>query len=200
MDYATIHDRLMFHKYDRDRLLRNYDTLVRDLATAEHEADVADESRRLIQEAAMRTLSNLSVRIGNIVSTAITEVLGDSYTFKLDFKVAYGKIATEMYLEKDGKQYDLRKDTGDGVVDIVSLALRVAVLCIDRRKLRRILILDEPCGAISVEYQQTLGRMLKHLADKLNLQIIMVAAHGSVMQIPDAKVFNSNEFTEGAIL
>ena len=105
-----------------------------------------------------------------------------------------------MYLERNGKRYDLRRDNGDGIVDIVALALRVAVLCLDRRKLRRLLILDEPCGAVSVNYQQVLGAMIKQLSDMLDLQVIMVAAHGSTMQIPDAKVFDSEYFTEGAII
>jgi predicted ATPase len=153
-----------------------------------------------VQEAAQATLSNLSLKVGTIVTKALKAVLGDSYKFVLDFKIAYGKLAADMYLEKEGKRYDLRRDNGDGVVDIVALALRVAVMCLDRRHMRRLLILDEPCGAVSVNYQPVLGAMIKQLSDMLDLQVIMIASHGSNMQIPDAKVFDSNEFIEGAKL
>lgn len=199
-DLTAIKDHITYAVRRKNEIGQAYDKAKADYATAEAEKQTALETQRLIQEAAQATLSNLSIKIGTIVTKALKAVLGESYTFNLDFKIAYSKLATDMYLEKDGKRYDLRRDNGDGVVDIVALALRVAVLCLDRRRLRRILILDEPCGAVSVGYQQVLGAMIKQLSDMLDLQVFMIAAHGSVMQIEGAKVFDSSEFEEGARL
>ena len=193
-------ERLNYAKRRKKELSEKHDKLQTAHAHFEQEKKIALETQRLVQEAAQATLSNLSVKIGTIVTKALKAVLGESYKFNLDFKIAYGKLATDMYLEKDGKRYDLRRDNGDGVVDIVALALRVAVLCLDRRHIRRLLILDEPCGAVSVNYQQVLGEMIKQLSDMLDLQVFMIAAHGSVMQIEGAKVFDSSEFEEGAVL
>lgn len=200
MELSDIKDHLSYAVRRKRDISQEYDEAKADYAKAESEKKIALETQRLVQEAAQATLSNLSVRIGNIVTKALKAVLGESYKFNLDFKISYGKLATDMYLEKDGKRYDLRRDNGDGVVDIVALALRVAVLCLDRRHIRRLLILDEPCGAVSVNYQQVLGEMIRQLSDMLNLQVIMIAAHGSVMQIEGAKVFDSGEFEEGARL
>ena len=200
MTMQEIHDKLAYAKQHRENLenQRKYNNI--SFEKSEQEYAVSLETQRLIREASQLTLSNLSVRIGTIVTKALTQVLGEGYKFNLDFDIKYNKLAADMYLEKDGKRYDLKRDNGDGVVDIVALALRVAILCLDRRKLRRLLILDEPCGAVSVNYQPVLGKMIKQLSDMLDLQVIMVASHGSNMQIPDAKVFDSNEFIEGARL
>jgi hypothetical protein len=195
-----IHDKLAYAKQHRENLENQRKSIEISFDKSEQEYAVSLETQRLIREASQLTLSNLSVRIGTIVTKALTQVLGEGYTFNLDFDIKYNKLAADMYLEKDGKRYDLKRDNGDGVVDIVALALRVAILCLDRRKLRRLLILDEPCGAVSVNYQPVLGKMIKQLSTMLDLQVIMVASHGSNMQIPDAKVFDSNEFTEGAKL
>lgn len=200
MTMQEIHDKLAYAKQHREKLKIYSDTFKEELDNTEKEYAVSLETQRLIREASQLTLSNLSVRIGTIVTKALTQVLGEGYKFNLDFDIKYSKLAADMYLEKDGKRYDLKRDNGDGVVDIVALALRVAILCLDRRKLRRLLILDEPCGAVSVNYQPVLGKMIKQLSDMLDLQVIMVASHGSNMQIPDAKVFDSNEFIEGAKL
>lgn len=200
MTMQEIHDKLAYAKQHREKLKIYSDTFKEELDNTEKEYAVSLETQRLIREASQMTLSNLSVRIGTIVTKALSQVLGAGYRFNLDFDIKYNKLATDMYLEKDGNRYDLRKDNGDGVVDIVALALRIAVLCLDRRKLRRLLILDEPCGAVSVNYQQVLGAMIKQLSDMLDLQVIMVASHGSNMQIDGAKVFDSSEFTEGANL
>lgn len=200
MTTQEIHDKLAYAKQHRENLENQRKSTEVSFDKSEQEYAVSLETQRLIREASQLTLSNLSVRIGTIVTKALTQVLGEGYKFNLDFDIKYNKLAADMYLEKDGKRYDLKRDNGDGVVDIVALALRVAILCLDRRKLRRLLILDEPCGAVSVNYQPVLGKMIKQLSDMLDLQVIMVASHGSNMQIPDAKVFDSNEFTEGARL
>ena len=200
MTMQEIHDKLAYAKQHRENLENQRKSVEVSFDKSEQAYAVSLETQRLIREASQLTLSNLSVRIGTIVTKALTQVLGEGYKFNLDFDIKYNKLAADMYLEKDGKRYDLKRDNGDGVVDIVALALRVAILCLDRRKLRRLLILDEPCGAVSVNYQPVLGKMIKQLSDMLDLQVIMVASHGSNMQIPDAKVFDSNEFTEGAKL
>lgn len=200
MKLQDIHDKLAYKTQHRDILYSKVDLVDRELTQALDDERVAIETQRLIREAAQITLSNLSVRIGTIVTKALTKVLGSRYRFGIDFDIKYNKLATSMYLEKDGNKYDLRRDNGDGVVDIVSLALRIAVLCLDRRKLRRLLILDEPCGAVSVNYQPLLGSMLKQLSDMLDIQVIMVASHGSTMQIPEAKVFDSADFATGVRL
>ena len=200
MTMQEIHDKLAYAKQHRENIENQRKSIEVSFEKSEQEYSVSLETQRLIREASQLTLSNLSVRIGTIVTKALTQVLGEGYKFNLDFDIKYNKLAADMYLEKDGKRYDLKRDNGDGVVDIVALALRVAILCLDRRKLRRLLILDEPCGAVSVNYQPVLGKMIKQLSDMLDLQVIMVASHGSNMQIPDAKVFDSNEFIEGAKL
>ena len=200
MTMQEIHDKLAYLKQYRENLENQRKSVDVSFEKSEKEYAVSLETQRLIREASQLTLSNLSVRVGTIVTKALTQVLGEGYKFNLDFDIKYNKLAADMYLEKDGKRYDLKRDNGDGVVDIVALALRVAILCLDRRKLRRLLILDEPCGAVSVNYQPVLGKMIKQLSDMLDLQVIMVASHGSNMQIPEAKVFDSSEFTEGAKL
>lgn len=150
----------------------------------------------LIQEASQMTLECISIRINTIVTKALAAVLPEPYTFELSFRITYGKLSTDMKLKKDGRLYALTDNVGDGVVDIVALALRVAILCLDKRKLRRCLLLDEPVGALSVDYQPLAGRMLEHLSKALGMQIIMVAAHGSNYEFEDAVIFDSKNFTK----
>jgi hypothetical protein len=160
------------------------------------ELDIAVKTQALIQEAAQITLSSISIKIDNIVTKVLQTVFSRPYTFHLEFRILYGKLATDMYLERDGKRYDPKIDNGDGTVDIIALALRVAVICLDKRNLRRLLILDEPCGALSVNFQEYLGRMLEYFSKNLNFQIFMIAAHGSNLNIESAKYFDVQNFIE----
>lgn len=195
-----LRDHLLVLNAKRKDLHREEERLTVEVKLAEELENTTVQVQRLIQEASQITLEAISIKINTIVSNAIKAVFPDPYQFDLGFKILYGKLATDMKLTRHGKVYDMREDNGDGLVDCVALALRVAVLCLDKRKLRRLLIMDEPIGALSVNYQSVAGRLLKHLSETLHIQMIMVAAHGSNLEIEGAKVFDSAEFKEGAVL
>ena len=154
--------------------------------------DLTSKTQRLMQECANMTLSGISMRISKIVTNALKAVFQDTYEFNLDFDIKYGRLSTAMYLIRDGQYYDPTIDNGDGVVDIIALALRTAVLCLDKRKLRRVLILDEPCGALSVDKQPYAGKLMKHLHETLGIQFIMVGAHGNAYREYADKEFDFN--------
>jgi len=193
-----LRDRILVKKKNREALLSKKEQLERSKLLALQNCDMAKKTQALIEEAAQMTLETISFRINTIVTNAISAVLPEPYTFELGFKIFYGKLATEMRLIRDGKVYDPKEDNGDGLVDIVALALRIAVLCLDKRKLRRVLIMDEPMSALSVNYHELAGKMLSHLSRTLGVQIIMISSHGSHMQIEGEKVFDSKDFITGA--
>ncbi len=194
MDIDTCKQSLIDVYYRRKGYLDDIERDTKRLETAKANLENLLLTQGLIQEASQMTLEYISIRINNIVTKALAAVLPEPYTFELSFRITYGKLSTDMRLKKDGKLYALTDNVGDGVVDIVALALRVAILCLDKRKLRRLLVLDEPVGALSVDYQPLAGKMLEHLSKALNMQIIMVAAHGSNYEFTDAVVFDSNNF------
>ncbi len=153
------------------------------------------KTQKLMQECGYATLAGLSVRISNIVTTALQSVFPDPYEFSLDFDIKYGRLSASMVLFRDGEAFNPNLDNGDGVLDIVALALRTAVLCLDKRKLRRVLILDEPCGALSVDMQPFAGKLMKHLNETLGIQFIMVGAHGNAYREYADKEFHSSDFS-----
>lgn len=164
--------------------------------------NLTTRTQKLMQECAEATLSGISVRISKIVTNAIKAVFQDTYEFNLDFDIKYGRLSASMYLIKDGEYYDPTLDNGDGVVDIIALALRTAALCLDKRQLRRVLILDEPCGALSVDKQPYAGKLMQHLHETLGIQFIIVGAHGNAYMEYADKIFdfNSVDFNNKVIL
>ena len=64
-----------------------------------------------------------------------------------------------------------------------------------RTSLIYLTILDE-----SVDYQPYVGALLEKLVEQLSLQVIMIASHGNNLQLTKAKVFNSKDFTDGAVI
>lgn len=74
---------------------------------------------------------------------------------------------------------------GGGVVDIISLALRIAFLQQNQPILYGPLILDEPGKHVSNDYIFNLGEFLKQSSNIFNRQIIMVTHNPHLSQISD---------------
>jgi hypothetical protein len=186
--------------YARDKLQSEITTLQGDLTALKDECDLALALQAYVQQTATYTLETISVNVSKIVTDALKYVFDTDYKFVLEFNVKYGNMSCKMFLYKGDEVFDIRTQNGDGIADMVAIALRIAVLCMDKRKLRRTLILDEPAGAVSVNYQPMVGKLLEYLSKSLNLQIIMIAAHGANYGFTEAKCFESDKFVKDAVL
>lgn len=82
---------------------------------------------------------------------------------------------------------------GGGVVDIISLALRIAFLQQNQPSLSGPLILDEPGKHVSNDYIFNLGEFLKQSSNVFNRQIIMVTHNPHLSQISDKSFFVKNK-------
>lgn len=70
-----------------------------------------------------------------------------------------------------------------GVVNVLSFMLRVVMLSISSR--RRFLVLDEPFPGLSKEYRDNLGEFLKLLAEKLDMQFLIVSHQPEIDEAAD---------------
>lgn len=186
--------------YKRDELESTESHLENDIGALSLESEIALALQTYVQQTATYTLETISVNVSKIVTDALKYVFDTDYKFVLEFNVKYGAMSCRMFLYKGDEVFDIRTQNGDGIADLVAIALRIAVLCMDKRKLRRTLILDEPAGAVSVNYQPMVGKLLEYLSKSLNIQIIMIAAHGANYGFSEAKCFDSEQFVKDAVL
>ena len=82
---------------------------------------------------------------------------------------------------------------GGGVVDIISLALRIAFLQQNQPSLSGPLILDEPGKHVSNDYIFNLGEFLKQSSNVFNRQIIMITHNPHLSQISDKSFYVKNK-------
>jgi len=200
MTLTEIEQKINRAVYARDKLQSEITTLQGDLTALKDDCDLALALQAYVQQTATYTLETISVNVSKIVTDALKYVFDTDYKFVLEFNVKYGNMSCRMFLYKGKEVFDIRTQNGDGIADLVAIALRIAVLCMDKRKLRRTLILDEPAGAVSVNYQPMVGKLLEYLSKSLNLQIIMIAAHGANYGFTEAKCFESDKFVKDAVL
>jgi len=133
-----------------------------------------EKAQSFIQSVAKKTQEQLKYHIEDVVQLAIDSIFPDEYTFSVDFSIKYGKTSCNLIFTKNGFPVDLLKAAGGGVVDIASLALRIAVWSIGHTD--NVLILDEPIARIQpAELQAIAWDTIKELSHRLNLQFIIIS-------------------------
>ena len=98
--------------------------------------------------------------------------------FEIELSELRNKANAEFYVTNITDEFTIKTkpelSRGGGVVDIVSLALRIAFLQIHKPPIEGPLILDEPAKHVSEDYIYNVGDFLKETSEMFSRQIIMV--------------------------
>lgn len=147
----------------------------------------SEEALIVAQTAATETQKSLEFHISSLVSTALSSVFSDPYSFVVEFVNRRGTMECDMFFEREGRRMSPLDSSGYGAVDIASLALLVTFLSMND-KASPVLILDEPTRNLSLNLHGRASEMIKQLSDKLGIQFIIVSHSESLCQSAD-KVF-----------
>ena len=94
--------------------------------------------------------------------------------------------------------YDIVDARGGGVVDIVSLALRISFIMLYENNLANIIVLDEPCKHVSEDYIHNVANFINEISEEYNKQIIMISHNAHLSAIGDInyRITNRNNTSE----
>lgn len=161
--------------------------------------DNLEKARVIFQTASQITQNQLATKISAIVSTALQAVFPDPYTFKINFVKRRNTTECDLLFERNDQLRNPMDSCGYGVVDIASLALRVAYWKLNPDN-RNILILDEPTRALSKDKQIRASVLLKNLS-KLNkgLQFVIVTHNKDLAAAADKTFLIEQENGQSSI-
>lgn len=154
------------------------------LAAAKDRFAAAAEAQHLLQHVAQQIQNQVHTKIAAVVTRCLQAVFGPSYTFAIRFDRKRGKTEARMVMTKKGKEVDPMDGSGGGVVDVVSFALRVAALMLERPSPRKFLGLDESFKHLSArnEYRDRARSLLTALASELGVQMVLVT-HSEELEV-----------------
>lgn len=132
----------------------------------------------------------LKARIEETVTAALQAVFTDeSLEFKIDIRELSGKPAAEWQVISHYSDVSVAANPedarGGGITDVVSLALRLAMMELTRPKPQGPVILDEPGKMISREYLPNVAYFLKQYAERSGRQIILITHAEPLAEIAD---------------
>lgn len=169
----TIQNYLENEKGKREVFSNDFKTAKKELQQNKIKLKNVQKAQLIIQHVAQQTQEELEYYLSNIVSLALNSVFEDPYEFKIEFVIKRGTTEAEIYFVRDNEKYKPIDASGFGPIDVASFALRLAVLQLNKKH-RRTIILDEPFRFVSKNYIPKVADMIQELSKKLEIQIIIV--------------------------
>ena len=161
-----------------------------ELAQLTAKEDITLKASLFLQSLSDQTRLQVLDKISGIVTEALQTVKDKNLVFTMQLVTKANQPTLEMgILDKlSGQTYDVLTSFGGGICDIVSLALRVALLVKWQPSLSRVLILDEACKHVAQKDQELLAVFVRKLSEALNCQFIWIS-HSDILQQAAHKIF-----------
>ena len=163
---------------------------VEHMDAAQKDIEIWQQVQALFAKASEFARAQLKARIEETVTAALQAILAtDSIEFQIDIRLLSGNPAADWSVVS--KYGDLTVSAGPedgrggGVADIVSLALRLALLELARPRPEGPVLLDEPGKHVSREYLPNMAEFLKQYARKTGRQIIMITHAEALADVAD---------------
>lgn len=148
------------------------------------------ESLILLQRTSEKAREFGKERLEEITTSALQFVFGPDVRFEIELGESAGRPQAEFYLVSNQAGKEVRtkpmESNGGGIVDIIALALRIAVLQIHHDpQINGPIILDEPGKHVSEEYAERMATFLQQMSAHFKRQIIMVTHQPYLAEIAE---------------
>lgn len=197
-DYRSRYDRA---RGQLDLLRRQADEKTAALAATRANIDLWDRVRLLLTKTSEYAREQTVRQVESLVTSALQAVFGDetlSFRIVLDTRGGQPTADWEVVSQYGDLQVanDPSEARGGGIVDVVSMALRLAVAALAGGS--GDIVLDEPGRCVSAEYAGNLAYFLKRFAESTKRRVIMVTHNSDLAAAADVgyRVTQSNGRSE----
>lgn len=146
----------------------------------EVQSDIFEKVKLLLSETTKFVKSRIIEELEDLVSTGLQFIFEEYMEFVIDTE-----SSIKFMVMTDGHEIDPEEAMGGGVVDIISIILRFAILQSYSPELIGPFILDEPAKMVSNEYIPKLSQFLQQLNKQFQRQIIMCTHDITLANIAD---------------
>ncbi len=159
----------------KDHLLRTIKTSKEQVTLNEQNMDKISKALDFLYNFSEFTRNEVKSKLENLSNLALKSVFPDKV---MKFKVIPNRnkkgLFYDLYIDTDGKITPLKDCKGGGVLDVISLCLRVSYLRIFKGSLRQVLILDEPFKNLDSVRLPAAIDWLSATAKQMKMQLIIV--------------------------
>lgn len=167
------------------------------LAELTHNKEIFTKEVEVLTVVQEMTRNKIKEGFENIVSYALRSVFNQDYKFILNFdkRGNLSELDFNIFAPERTEAGDPLDSSGGGVLDIASLALRIALLELSKPKIPGMIVLDESFKHVSSAYLANCSKFLTNINKKINRQIILVTHQNNFIEGAD-NVIDLNEIKE----
>lgn len=162
----------------KDKLIEKLEANKTKLYNLDKEMELLEQVTILFQKTSVFAREQAKVQIESLVTKCLQYVFNTDIKFVIEIEELRNKANAEFYIITEADDIIIKtkpeQSRGGGVVDIVSLALRIAFLQIHKPPIDGPLLLDEPAKHVSDEYIYNVGDFLQQTSEMFSRQILMV--------------------------
>jgi DNA repair exonuclease SbcCD ATPase subunit len=172
-----------------DQLIEQKDSLETQLKKALENIDILEKVRLLLQKVSEYAREQSRVQIESLVTNCLQYIFDSNIEFKIEINEVRGRPEAEFYVVSNfgGTQIKTKPQEarGGGVIDIISLAIRIAMLECSNLEIKGPIILDEPAKHVSDDYITHVAEFLKQTTHMFQRQVIMVTHNRHLSEMAD---------------
>ena len=170
---------------DRDRLTSERRLLAGEQDRTTKDLSEWESARDVLIQVLLSTQGRVKGFVEEVVSLALSTIYGSDHRFVLEFIQQRNQVEAVPWIVIGDQKFSPRDELGGGVLDVASLALRLAVWSVMEPRPSGVFLLDEPSKFLSEDLQAEFGRMLAELADLLGVQFVVVTHSPQVAEYAD---------------
>ncbi|SJZ31206.1 AAA family ATPase [Selenihalanaerobacter shriftii] len=176
-------------KGKRDQLLADKKDRKIKVESLTESIDTFEQTRILLQKTSKYAREQARQQIESLVTKALQYIFGPKFSFEIEIEEKRGRPHIDFYVVSSYEDRRLKNNPqtarGGGIVDVVSLALRIAILESYHPKVAGPIVLDEPAKHVSDEYLVNVAQFLKHVNQLFSRQVIIVTHKNHLSEIGD---------------
>ena len=144
-----------------------YARVVQDAGSAAESLEFVNGVLLAIQEEAANFCAGVATRL-------LQHVMGESYGFVFEPRLERGRPGLEPCILKNELAISPRDETGGGVLDVISLGLRIALWAVSAERHSPLFLLDEPGKFLDRSRVPALAEALEEIVSQMALQVVCV--------------------------
>lgn len=158
---------------------------------AQAAADIAvwEQVQVLFAKTSEYARQQITGHIENVVTAALVAVFGEGLAFRIHIGERGGLPTAEWQVVSQYGEHEVANSPedarGGGITDVVSLALRLAMLELIRPRVEGPVLFDEPAKMVSKEYAGNLAYFLRQYAEKAGRQVVIITHNAQLADAAD---------------
>lgn len=139
----------------------------------------------LLEQCNIAARDFVKIEVEQLVTQGLRSIFEDAtIQFNIDFVTKRNQVEAEFTLSHEEDEVRIQGDIlstyGGGIVDVISVSLRIIIMQL--MKIKGPLILDEPGKMISAQFIGAFGKFLTESANAFDRQIIMITHNSKLVE------------------